>query len=538
MSDIKENIKGNCVVLKRDKTKCINYKGLDGTALTHKIIEGENLYALAELVRIHREQIDVIYIDPPYNTGNKDFIYNDKFVDKEDGFRHTKWRSFMTRRIQLARDLLKDSGVIFISIDDNEQAHLRIICDEIFGEDNFIANIVNESSPGGKNDARFIKITHEYILVYAKNRECCILNKKISIRQNDLLQPLEKMGDHNKRSDRPNLYFQIYYNPSSKQIYTEIPNINQIQNAINKVRCVEILPRNTPDGENGCWRWSKSKVEKDKNKLVVKMDNYSQYRIYTKNEAGTEKSEPFTSTIQIPNSRGTKDIFDLLGDKPFSYPKPVSLIKHLLQIASQKDSIILDFFAGSGTTGQAVLELNKEDGGSRQFVLVNNNENNICSDITYPRIRKVMEKIGCKDSLVYAQVDVDNEADIHNCWDTEKLRELSQKMIDNLTIQYDTYDEARYKDDQEKRWRVFWNKKTGTLLGIIFNFYHARDFLDLLHQVKGMKNYHIYILSYTEDCPSIKDIEDSELENFCEVTAYPRQVFNAYCWSFTNEVEK
>lgn len=339
------------------------------------LLEGDNLHSLKLLEKTHAGKIDVIYIDPPYNTGNKEFIYDDKMVGYDDGYRHSKWISFMEKRLSSAWNLLSAHGTIFISIDDREQANLKLLCDEVFGENCFVVIFVWQKrySPDVR---RAISDAHEYILCYSKDpnsfkehRRLIPLGeaqtKQFSNPDNDPRGPW-KSDNFTAPGWRPNQMYEITL-PSGRVV--------------------------TPP-EGRCWRVTKEGFEKFKaeNKMI-----------YGRDGDGAPAVKRFLSEMpgMIPwtwlpqeevghTQEGNRQLRNILGAQLFDYPKPVRLIKRFLQIATDKDSIILDFFAGSGTTGQAVLELNREDGGNRRFILCTNNENQICENVTYPRIKTVI----------------------------------------------------------------------------------------------------------------------------------------------------
>lgn len=342
------------------------------------LLEGDNLHSLKLLEKTHEGRIGVIYIDPPYNTGNKEFIYDDKMIGEDDGYRHSKWISFMKNRLNIAWNLLCDHGVIFISIDDREQANLKLLCDELFGERCFMSTFVWQKrySPDVR---RVISDAHEYILCYSKDptvfkefRNLIPLGeaqtKQFSNPDNDPRGPW-KSDNFTAPGWRPNQMYEITL-PSGRVV--------------------------TPP-EGRCWRVTKEGFEKFK--AEGKM-------IYGRDGDGAPAVKRFLSEMpgMIPwtwlpqeevghTQEGNRQLRTILGKQLFDYPKPVRLIKRFLQIASQRDSIVLDFFAGSGTTAQAVLELNKEDGGNRRFILCTNNENGICENVTYPRVKTVITGI-------------------------------------------------------------------------------------------------------------------------------------------------
>lgn len=347
----------------------------------HTLIEGDNYHALKVLQTTHLEKINVIYIDPPYNTGNKDFKYNDKFVDTEDSYRHSKWLSFMKKRLLLAKSLLSDDGVIFLSIDNNEFAQLKLLCDEIFGENNFISNLVWKKKNGGGNDSKFVINEHEYILLYAKNVKSTFFKKDT--------KATVKMKYPNKDETG---YYQL--ERLDKQSLGYLKSLDfPIFDKQGKKYIVKQKDSNNP---NARWRWSEKKVKENFDQLVFKNGN-----VYTKNY---QKQEYLATSILYDERFGRTQSGKILLQKiinkdVFTYPKPLDLIKHLLRISTKQNSIILDFFAGSGTTGHAVLDLNKEDRGNRQFIMCTNNESNICKDITLPRLTTVINGYGKQPAI-------------------------------------------------------------------------------------------------------------------------------------------
>lgn len=349
------------------------------------LIEGDNLATLKLLQKTHNGKIDIVFIDPPYNTKNNDFGYDDNRVDYNDGFRHSKWLSFMKNRLEIARTLLTNDGVIFISIDDNEQADLKMLCDELFGESNFLAEIVWQHSIQPKGYSGTFSVHHNYILVYQKTSAFVLNqlprtdedNKNYSNPDND---PRGKWrsGDVRNALYRPNLIYDII-SPSGKIIKP----------------CA-----------NG-WRWSRETVEEKirSGEIVFNEDETRIIRkIYLDSlEGRTPETIWFGKDVGTTRS-AMNEIKDIFGSSVFGTPKPTDLIKRILMLTRKKDASCLDFFAGSGTTGHAVLKLNAEDGGKRRFILCTNNENNICRDVTYERIRRVIEKEGYKASLKYYKV--------------------------------------------------------------------------------------------------------------------------------------
>ncbi|WP_208366328.1 site-specific DNA-methyltransferase [Helicobacter pylori] len=416
------------------------------------IIIGDNLDALKLLKSAYSEKIKMIYIDPPYNTQNDDFIYPDnfrqdyqkilrevglmeidengketeseslKFFKNTQGSKtHSGWLSFMLPRLKLARDLLKEDGVIFISIDDNECAQLKLLCDEIFGEDNFVACIIAESAPAGTQSSNFIAQQHSYCLVYGKyiNENSFIkqkltdeqLNKKYTEEDEYgkfYIERLWKRGIGGKKEDVPSLHFPVYYDEANNKIYID-------EEVKSKNNLIKIIPYQVV-GVLGRWTWSKEKMINERHKLIVKKVN-GEWKLHKKQYKQDEMGKLPNSIIKSELARtelGSLELKKIMGEKVFDYPKSTKLMKHLISISTSTNSndIILDFFAGSGTTAHAVMELNAEDKGNREFILVQIDEEikedkstydfcknvlksakPVISDITIERVKRAAQKI-------------------------------------------------------------------------------------------------------------------------------------------------
>lgn len=385
---IKMAISRSTGTLRPDKK---NSKDWDTTQ--NLFIEGDNLEVLRVLQNSYRGKVKMIYIDPPYNTGH-DFIYQDDFKDnlrnyKENaslegqsnpetaGRYHTNWLNMMYPRLRLAKNLLKDDGVIFISIDDNEVDNLRKICDEIFGESNLLANFVWKSKPQGGNDNKLVVTEHEYILAYARNILKLRLNGRgydaTKYKNTDEFQE-ERGGFHLGKLDlsvlpyRPNLDYPVTC-PDGSIIYP---------GGVSKTEWESRKSGNNND-HDWRWRWSQERlniaIEK---KFVEFKKNGENWTLYSKeyefidnNGEKIDRSFKHRTIIDdISSVNGTRDLLSVLQQRLFSYPKPVSLIKKFVEAGTSRNDVVLDFFAGSATTAHAVMELNAEDGGSRRFIMV------------------------------------------------------------------------------------------------------------------------------------------------------------------------
>ncbi|QVK02547.1 site-specific DNA-methyltransferase [Mycoplasma mycoides] len=443
------------------------------------LIIGENYDALKNLKVVERERereqgaanFDVIYIDPPYNTesslidGNnlseKDDISNKKFIYR-DKFSRTGWLNMLNERLIMAHQLLKDDGIIFVSIDDTEHAYLKVLMDEIFGEENFVANIVWVSNKKGRqiSNSLFSK-TYEHILAYGKNvssidyefsEEWEKLHSTMpSIYDEKVVDILEdQYGEfivqnelHNTAINnfniynRPNLYYPIYVDENN--ISTEF-----------KPELVEIFPPVNGNGVKGVWRWSKEKVEKDKYNLFVKKSG-STFKIYTKVREFTYKIKDVILSPKITTKSGNNELVSILKNAEFNTTKPTELIKLLVMLHPNKNARVLDFYAGSGTTGHAVLELNRQDNGNRTFTLVTNNENNIGIDVCYERLFRINNGKSTdnktdfkwieKNKSYLSNLDVFNidyysTKLFENTSDTKIIKDKFIKMLNDLKIDY------------------------------------------------------------------------------------------------------
>ncbi len=451
--DVEEKLRNELPVLNEVKDRAIISE--DDKAPNHIIIEGDNLEALTTLTYTHEGKIDVIYIDPPYNTGNKDFVYNDSYVDSDDSFRHSKWLSFMNKRLKIAKRLLSDKGIILISINDIELYNLKILLDSIMGEGNFLANFIWQSTPGS-NTGEDIKTVTEYVLAYSKNIS------EVHVNQIDILDDAK-------------------YNLEDEYVeYRGRHTLNKLDRRMTGSHYSDALNYSIlmPDGkyvypggletqqEHWNWRWSKTKLEWGiENGFIVFKKNGNRWSVYFKqylrvnnNNEVISRALPYQNLIKendgLNSARGTQEIMSLLNRKAFDYPKPLALLLHILKCVSHSDSLILDFFAGSGTTLHATMQLNAEDGGHRQCILVTNNENNICEEVTYERNKRVIEG--------YTTPKGNHVEGLHNnnlrYYKTKLLprertqlnmRDLVNAATDLLCIKEDLYDEevtfGRYK---------------------------------------------------------------------------------------------
>lgn len=476
--------------IKTDENKPINI-----------LIEGDNYHALSVLNYTHKDAIDVIYIDPPYNTGSGDsFRYNDKIVDKEDAYRHSKWLSFMSKRLKLAKNLLKNTGTIFIAIDDNEIAQLKLLCDEIFGESNFIATICWKSRDSISNDL-IMSQNHNYHLVYAKKF------KEIFDRRNSFRLPKELKGFKNPDND-------------SRGPWKLMP-VDGPGGAAKGNPHYEFL------GIRGYWRYSKQTMQKlyESGQIVKSSTGKSIQRKYYLRDA--KKSGTAATTWWDDagtTTQGTKELIEIFGEKIFNNPKPTTLIDKILVLATDNtmEYIILDFFAGSGTTAHSVLKLNKEDGGNRKFILCTNNENNICTDVCYPRIKKVIrgytntkgKKVGdIFENLKYFKTAfVDSEPT-----DINKKRLVDQS-TEMLCLKENCFDQVK----SGKHFKIF-KHNDSKYLGIVYDDDGIEPFK---REVKKLnKKISVYVFSLDE---SAREEEFEDVVDLVDLKPIPEVILNVY----------
>lgn len=530
------------------------------------IIEGDNLEALTTLTYTHEGKIDVIYIDPPYNTGNKDFIYNDSYVDSEDSYRHSKWLSFMSRRLRIAKKLLSDRGVIFISIDDNEQANLKILCDEIFGFNNCVGTIPTVMNLKGNQAEYGFAGTHEYTIVYTRDKNVCVLgnlvatDEELDSWQEDEIgyfkkgATLKRTGTDAPRTSRPYGYFPILikntdlsassisdeeykhiYNPSNKSFDDDY--IDYLCVKYKKLGYSVVLP--IVNGRKCSWRWGFNTVRTNVNEIIVSPVE-SDFSLYKKQrpelgDVPSKKPKSILYKAQYSSGNGTGQLKDLSLAGLFNNPKPIDLIIDFLRIGNCKFSYILDFFAGSGTTLHAVMQLNAEDGGKRQCILCTNNENGICENVTYERNKRVINGYtkpngeaveGLHDNnLRYYRTDF-----VGRRRTPQNMRRLMLLASDMLCIKenlYTEHDEFGGMETMKNGFRYFTSCNPGgrKSMLIVYNEEAIYDIVDALETMEVTSPIIVYVFSPGNDA------WNSEFESVSDkvrLTALPAAIYNAY----------
>lgn len=403
-------------VLERQYSFDENGQHIEDNGSDNMIIHGDNLEALKSLLPQYEGRVKCIYIDPPYNTGNEGWVYNDNVNDPrirkwlgdvvgkegEDLSRHDKWLCMMYPRLKLLQKLLSRDGVIFISIDANEKFYLKCLCDEIFGSRNFIADIAVINNLKGRSDDKYIATAHESLLIY-QNGEF-ITNGVEMPEEYDgeykltdengryRLQGLRKRGAGARREDRPNMWYPFYFCEETQTLSLD-----------HSFDAVEIYPH-LSDGSDGRWRWGIETARQRINELTVQLvKGRNEYDVFQKDylpNDGTKRVKPksFWSGTEFSAETGTLEVKAILGKGVFDTPKPVGIIDYCLQQATSRNSIVLDSFAGSATTAHAVLNMNKADGGNRKFILIEMMD--YADSITAERVKRVIRGYGSGKNAV------------------------------------------------------------------------------------------------------------------------------------------
>ena len=544
--DVEERLRNELPVLIEDKERALTNGGPD--APNHILIEGDNLEALTTLAYTHAGKIDVIYIDPPYNTGNKDFIYNDSYVDSEDSYRHSKWLSFMSRRLRIAKKLLSDRGVIFISIGDEEVANLKLLADEIL---HFIA-LVPRIAKKGSNQGTYFRPTKDYIIVYCKKIEC--VNPFVEVNSSNDSKTYNLIEESSGRRFRKgHSLFQASLDPlrgcRNQRYYMTAPDGTLIippgeSYPLKTEEAAYVIPLNRNDK---VWRWSyqsylqkKDRILFSKSKrspLVDSNGNHTDWNAYEKKYADEEAVEnsilPNDVIMNFINTLGTNLLSEMQID--FSYSKPIELIKYLILISQfPEEAVFLDFFAGSGTTLHAVMQLNSEDGGKRQCILCTNNENGICENVTYERNKRVIQGYTKpngefveglhNNNLRYYRTDY-----VSRNRSTKNMRRLVHLATDMLCIKENLYTEQktfagmptykniyRYFEYQNRRMLIIYDER------YVEEIVRMIDSLDTIGKDSKIK---VYVFSPSEDPweatfePVIEKVE---------LCALPQAIYNTY----------
>ena len=544
--DVEERLREKLPILNEVKEHAIVSD--DADAPNHILIEGDNLEALTALSYSHEGKIDVIYIDPPYSTGHKDFVYNDRYIGLDDSYRHSMWLSFMEKRLKIAKLLLSHNGVIFISIDDNEQANLKMLCDEIFKEKNFIAQMIWQQ--GKKHIGSFIGVNHEYMLVYAKNKDYINDNSNKWKQKKEGLSEIYSEFDRLKSlhgnnffmielgmkkffsqyAENSPIYSSKHYSRVDKRGLFFADNISQGTGNGPRYDILHPTTKKPVKKPSGGWRYSQETMQK-----LLKEDRIffgeDESKVPCRKRYLKETEYELPCSVFYKDGRGaSKELEQILGEVKFNNPKDRHIIANILNF--RNNYTILDFFAGSGTTLHATMELNSKDKGKRRCILITNNENKICEEVTYQRSKRIIlgynknkdEHVeGLKrNTLRYYQTEL-----LPREHSPKNMRELMSKATDLLCIKEDLYTEqpifGRYKT-HPKALRYFANAQKQMLI-----LYREEFIPEIVEEIKGMdfdgKKLKVYLYS-----PGHYAFEDDffEVQDKVELIALPSAIYKAY----------
>lgn len=481
---------------------------------TNFLIEGDNFHSLSVLNYTHAGKIDLIAIDPPYNTGANDFVYNDQYVDREDTFRHSKWLSFMDRRLRLAQSLLSESGVIVMNIDENEFAQLKMLSDQIFGEANYIMDVIWNSRKSVSSDA-IISLNHNHTLIYAKNIS--------EVRR------LSKQGKRFKLAEQEHKFSNPDNDPRGP--WSAVPlDAPQVRANLS----YEITNPNTgqkyppPPGRHWGTTEEKYNILFNEGRIIFGKTGKSkpQVKRYL-SEAQDKGLTPKSIWDDVDTTtHGTKELEAILGYKAFNNPKPLSLLERVIELTTDKDSIVLDFFAGSGTTGHAVLRKNAEDGGRRSFILCTNNENDIAESITYQRLKTAIG--GYKDNApLDANVRYFKTAFVAKQKNDDQTRqELVDKSIEMICLREDTFELVVSKPE----FSIYLGK--GNYSAVIFDPDAIEALKVKIEELPGESEVAIYAFSLSNDTYQ-SDFKDLTRKHI--LRAIPEGILEVYRRLFNNQ---
>lgn len=523
--EVAELCKTKLPVLKEDENKAVV---TDRESQTNILIEGDNYHALSVLNYTHKGAIDIIYIDPPYNTGAKDWKYNNHYVDINDQWRHSKWLSFMDKRLRLAKNLLTSNGVLICAIDDNEIAAVSLLLEEIF-PNKILNTVVISSNPHGVSRSGFSR-THEYALFLLSPGY--IVNKK-QVPEDVREINLRRSGNNSLRTDSPTMFYPIIIDKKSLKVVGagEVPQKDfhtKLQN-IEKGNIYEVWPIDSKGIEKN-WYYSKKRVQEKGSLELFTKKIKGQINVYFNH---TNNSEQTYKSVWISNKYDAgaygATLVKTITKTNFPFPKSVNTVYDCIKAVSRsKKDIILDFFAGSGTTGHAVLILNSEDNGNRKFILCTNNEDNngdgakIAEDICYPRIVKVSkgykkddgEKVpGLGGNIKYFKTKfVDAESTDQN------KRELVDKSTEMLCLKEDCFNEA----EKGQNFRTFTNGQDKHL-GIIYDDDGIESFKKEVKKLN--QKFVVYVFSLDD---SVREEEFEDVKKLVELKPIPAVILNVY----------
>ena len=525
-------------VLKEVKDRVIDKASDDDP--TNLLLEGDNFHSLTTLNYTHAGRIDVIYIDPPYNTGARDWRYNNDYVDSTDNYRHSKWLSLMDNRLRLTKNLLKPTGIICVTIDDYEIAPLRLLMDDIYGAENHLGTAVIRNNPSGRSTVKGFSINHEYALFYS-NTDLATLGRlpHSDIQKNRYSEKdkngffewenFRKNGTDSDRSARPKQFYPIFVN--KKSMLLRLPEItwNDVQKSYDlhedPLEDEQILfpVRN---GLEKVWKFGLERLTANIDEMLVKKtkDGYEIYRKKYLNDIGSLPRTWWDKPSYSARDNGTRKLAEVLGGKnKFDFPKAPEAVRDSISVANlPKDGIVLDFFAGSGTTGHAVLELNAQDGGTRQFILCTNNENGIAEEVTYERIKNVINGYnstpGIPANLRYFKTDFVETSGLSTLTDEDRLG-ITKEMGAMIALKENSFEQV----EQTSHWQTYENTTQVTAVYFREDKTKIDEYIDKLNaQNKPVK---LYVFGwgknvgaeYASEKISVEDIPEPLIEVYKEI---------------------
>ena len=543
---VEERLREELPILQEVKDRALISKNPD--APNHILIEGDNLEALTTLAYTHEGKIDVIYIDPPYNTGNKDFIYNDSYVDSEDSYRHSKWLSFMSKRLKIAKKLLSDRGVIFISSDDNEQANLKLLCDSIMGLQNFVCAFIWRG--GKRNMAKWVSTSHEYMLLYAKDLSICRelgvewYEKKKGIL--DIYKAAKQLvkengKDYEKSSRALKMWFKSLPEDNPAKDHSHYSWIDETG-----VYFASDISRGGGGGPKWEIRnpstnqivktpvrgWAYTSIDQLHSDIQNGLIHFNGNGVPCKKRYLKDNETTILETVFYKDRRASsKRLRELMGNDAFPFPKDEEIILEKLKSFSLKDSVILDFFAGSGTTLHAVMQLNAEDGGKRQCILCTNNENKICENVTYERNKRVINGY-TKPNGEHVEGLHDNnlrsyKTDFISRTRTMKnMHKLVALATDMLCIKENLYTEQKRMNGVRTHHQIFRYFDDGNKqMLIIYREEYIEEIVGIIEKMNIKNPMRVYVFSPSEDPATLlfESVEDK-----VRLTALPAAIYNVY----------
>lgn len=546
---VEEQLRENLPVLKEVKEKAI-INGEDNP--NHILIEGDNLHALTALTFTHEGKIDVIYIDPPYNTGSNDFRYNDNYVDKDDDFKHSKWLSFMNKRLRIAKNLLSNSGVLFMSINEEELSQLKMLSDEIFGNKNYLTTFtikVRHENRILKGDKDFHEVT-EFLLMYRKSSE---------------FKTVKRIEDNTSLDQYIYKIVELEENPTKiildkKEVLVFQPGqymIEKTEPSEKSLKCISIRGSIKEGNSSGRFfmKHFAKKIGEEFGVLyrVPNMGNDEDpFRYFKLPDSSKRVNGDYFQGVPL-NRKDTKDVpypnyFDFVdefnnvgyegGIEFRNGKKPISFLHKIFEISGLKNGILLDFFAGSGSTLHATMELNLEDKGNRQCILVTNNENNICEEVTYERNKRVIQGYTNAKGVAVEGLKNNNlryyksEFVPSNKSESNK-RLLTELSIDLLCIKEDCYTPFNHQETfTDKECKIFTNGK-GKFMVVV---YHSRNLTGVCEQLQNVipslpatEKVRLYVFSPEKET-LLEEFQD--IEEHIIAVPLPEAIYNAYRATF------